>query len=107
MGFRLSRISALVLAGFLFGCGEEPYQVELLRVEEPRQGTDSCFKAGMCYTCAPGLDGTMNCGIKLSGACPGYQSVMRQTSVYKLYFKEKDPEIEEVTKTVQILTQCY
>ena len=47
-----------------------------------------------------------SCGIKFSGTCPGQRDVMKQTSVYKLYFKDKDPEIEEVNTVVQTLSSC-
>lgn len=86
---RISAIAVLTLA--LSGCDkivERKYDEASSYQEE---GTVSCTKTSVCYTCMPGMrfDGKMgmNCSMKLSTMCPGVREAIYRVTPTTLYYE--------------------
>ena len=69
--FSYPLIFLIALILFAIGCDKEVKRAIISSHVETQKV--SCSKAGYCFTCLPGFDGKMKCGVKFSAFCPGRQ----------------------------------
>lgn len=68
-----------------------PKVVSIERVGEPQtlNVIQSCTKPGMCYTCMPGFDGKLKCGVKFSQFCSsGKRKVTIIETPVRVYYND-------------------
>jgi len=64
-----------ILTGTLGACGPEIKMTEAIGDPMVLTETRTCSKPGLCFTCGPGFDGKLGCGLKLALFCPGNHEV--------------------------------
>lgn len=85
---------------------------------ETQEGTSSCSYIGYCYTCAMGLDGKNDCGMKMSSSCSGRRRALYQYDYYRSMINLKifndsgameirtNPKTEIESRIVKYLSSC-
>ena len=97
----------LLLALLLAGC-EFDHIVSSQNVGEPftERRRDSCTHMSYCYTCAPGFDAKLTCGLKFSGFCPGSQEVEVRVQRQRHNYKSGDTRSGESILSRKEISSC-
>jgi len=80
---------SLIASLAIGGCGPKVTRVEVAGPALTITGTQSCSKAGYCFTCLPGFDSKMTCGFKFSAMCPGSQHVTSKETPVRIHYEDK------------------
>ncbi len=66
----------------------------------------SCTHTSFCFTCMPGFDGKVSCGMKFSAFCPGSKAArVNVTPVLRLY-ESGETMTYERTEVLETLEAC-
>ncbi len=88
-------VTLLVLAGCREEVSREPIgETQTVTLER------SCTKPGYCFTCMPGFDGKMNCGLKFSPFCSGTQMATEKRTPMRITYDNGEFEDYIAVQTV-------
>lgn len=97
------RNAAVAIALLLTGCIDSVVSQSPIggpKLEERRLGS---IHTSYCFTCLPGFDGKMNCGMKLSYACPcSYQAKVSVQTIRRRHESGKESIGERVTEIARL-----
>lgn len=97
----------ILLSGLLLtGCDSV---VKSEKLGEPRisEQTVSCHHASYCYTCMPGFDGGMKCGLKFSSMCSGNQRAIVEKQEVRYYYESGKVRVSDTVNIVKELEACH
>lgn len=97
----------LLSALLLTGCFDQVTKTEKLGEPRISEQTVSCHHASYCYTCMPGFNGGMNCGLKFSSFCSGNQRAIVETQEVRYYYESGKVRVSDTVNVVKELESCH